>query len=165
MSQRRQETRRKGRAPRRRRRVGLKTISWEPYPTQLRTPLNSIMLWSAALLRNPADWPGRAPGGRGYRAGGHGSGAIDEDLLDISRIEADGCGSMCSTVDLAEVVKAEVESMRIAAEAKAITLQEIIDSSRRRCRRRSGAAPAGDLEPGFQCRQVHADRAAKFRSA
>ena len=94
---------------------------------ELRTPLNSIMLWSAALLRNPAV-------GRDVRQG---VGAIEravraqaqliEDLLDISRIESGRMRLDVQTVDLAEVVKAGVESMRIAADAKAITLQEIID--------------------------------------
>ncbi len=50
-----------------------------------------------------------------------------EDLLDISRIESGRLRLDVQTVDLAEVVKAGVESMRAAAEAKSITLQEILD--------------------------------------
>jgi CheY-like chemotaxis protein/two-component sensor histidine kinase len=50
-----------------------------------------------------------------------------EDLLDVSRIETGRLRLDVQAVDLAEVVRAGVESMRMAAEAKSITLQEIID--------------------------------------
>jgi signal transduction histidine kinase len=50
-----------------------------------------------------------------------------EDLLDVSRIESGRLRLDVQTVDLADVVRAGVESMRTAAEAKSITLQEIID--------------------------------------
>jgi signal transduction histidine kinase len=49
------------------------------------------------------------------------------DLLDISRIESGRMRLDVQAVDLAEVVRAGVESLRVAAEAKSITLQESID--------------------------------------
>jgi CheY-like chemotaxis protein len=48
-------------------------------------------------------------------------------LLDISRIESGRLRLDVQTVDLAEVVRAGVESMRAAADAKSIAMQEIID--------------------------------------
>jgi signal transduction histidine kinase len=72
-------------------------------------------------------------------------GQLIEDLLDISRIESGRLRLDVQNVDLAEVVKAGVESMRAAAEAKSITLQEIIDpransiaAIRRACSKWSG---------------------------
>ena len=94
---------------------------------ELRTPLNSIMLWSAALLRNPAVGQDVRQGVGAIERAVRAQAQLIEDLLDISRIESGRMRLDVQTVDLAEVVKAGVESMRIAAEAKAITLQEIID--------------------------------------
>lgn len=94
---------------------------------ELRTPLNSIALWSAALMRNPRiDEDGR----RGILAIDRAVKAqaqLVEDLLDISRIESGRMRLDVQPVDLAQVVKAATESMRVAAEAKSIALQEIID--------------------------------------
>jgi signal transduction histidine kinase/ActR/RegA family two-component response regulator len=94
---------------------------------ELRNPLNSIMLWSAALLRGPAiDEPvrrGLTAIDRAVRA----QAQLIEDLLDITRIESGRMRLDVQMVDLVEVVKAGTDSMRAAAEAKSITLQEIID--------------------------------------
>ena len=94
---------------------------------ELRTPLNSIALWSAALARNPGiDEDGR----RGILAIDRAVKAqaqLVEDLLDISRIESGRMRLDVQSVNLAQVVKSATESMRVAAEAKSIALQEIID--------------------------------------
>jgi signal transduction histidine kinase/CheY-like chemotaxis protein len=94
---------------------------------ELRTPLNSIALWSAALTRNQGiDEDGR----RGILAIDRAVKAqaqLVEDLLDISRIESGRMRLDVQSVNLAQVVEAATESMRVAAEAKSITLQEIID--------------------------------------
>lgn len=52
-----------------------------------------------------------------------------EDLLDVSRIESGRLRLDVQATDLAQVVKATVDSMRVAAEAKSITLHDIIDTS------------------------------------
>jgi signal transduction histidine kinase/ActR/RegA family two-component response regulator len=100
----------------------LSTVSHE-----LRNPLNSIMLWSSTLLSDAAV-TGTARRGltaidRAVRA----QTQLVDDLLDISRIESGRMRLDVQLVDLPEVVKAAVESMRAAAEAKSITLQEIVD--------------------------------------
>jgi len=94
---------------------------------ELRTPLNSIMLWSAALLRKPKIddrlQEGLAAIDRAVKA----QAQLIDDLLDISRIESGRMRLDVQRVNLAEVVRAGVESMRLGAEAKSIELQEIID--------------------------------------
>jgi signal transduction histidine kinase/CheY-like chemotaxis protein len=94
---------------------------------ELRTPLNSIMLWSAALLRNPALGEDARRGMAAIERAVRAQAQLIEDLLDISRIESGRMRLDVQAVDLAEVVRAGVESLRVAAEAKSITLQEIID--------------------------------------
>jgi signal transduction histidine kinase/ActR/RegA family two-component response regulator len=95
---------------------------------ELRTPLNSIMLWSAALLRNPELGGDARRGMTAIERAVRAQAQLIEDLLDISRIESGRMRLDVQAADLAEVVKAGVESMRVAAEAKSITVQEIIDS-------------------------------------
>ncbi len=94
---------------------------------ELRTPLNSIMLWSAALLRDPALGENARRGMTAIERAVRAQARLIEDLLDISRIESGRMRLDVQTVDLAEVVRAGVESIRVAAEAKSLTLQEIID--------------------------------------
>jgi signal transduction histidine kinase len=93
---------------------------------ELKNPLNSIMLWSSALQRDPAGekaQEGLAAIERAAKA----QAQLIEDLLDISRIESGRMRLEIHLIDLAEVVKAGVESMRIAAEAKSITMRESCD--------------------------------------
>ena len=91
---------------------------------ELRNPLNSIMLWSTALLRDPALGEGTRGGLIAIERAAKTQAQLIGDLLDISRIESGRLRLDLQVVDLAEVVKAGVETMRIAAEAKSITLRE-----------------------------------------
>jgi len=94
---------------------------------ELRNPLNSILLWSTALLRDKtlSEQARRGVGAieRAVRV----QGQLIEDLLDISRIESGRLRLDVQTVDLAEVVRAGIENMRAAADAKAIRIEEILD--------------------------------------
>lgn len=94
---------------------------------ELRNPLNSIMLWSSALLRDPALSEKARDGLAAIARGAKAQAQLIEDLLDISRIESGRMRLAIESVDLSEVVKAGVESMRITAEAKSITLRESFD--------------------------------------
>jgi signal transduction histidine kinase/ActR/RegA family two-component response regulator len=94
---------------------------------ELRNPLNSIMLWSTALLRDQALNEKSRRGVAAIERAVKAQAQLIEDLLDISRIENGRMRLDVQTVDLAEVVRAGIESMRAAAEAKSITLQEIVD--------------------------------------
>jgi PAS domain S-box-containing protein len=104
---------------------------------ELRTPLNAILGW-ALLLRERAE---AAAGGvvadgvfdefvegleviqRNTRV----QTQLIEDLLDMSRITAGKLRLDVQQVDVADVVKAAVASVRHAAEAKGIRLQVVLD--------------------------------------
>jgi signal transduction histidine kinase/ActR/RegA family two-component response regulator len=94
---------------------------------ELRNPLNSIILWSNALLRNLALGENTRRGLTAIERAARAQAQLIDDLLDISRIESGRMRLDVQLVDLAEVVKARVEGMRAAAEAKFILLQEFID--------------------------------------
>jgi signal transduction histidine kinase/ActR/RegA family two-component response regulator len=94
---------------------------------ELRNPLNSILLWSAALLRDKTLSESTRRGVTAIERAVRVQSQLIEDLLDISRIESGRLRLDVQTVNLAEVVKAGVESMRAAAEAKSIALEEILD--------------------------------------
>jgi signal transduction histidine kinase/ActR/RegA family two-component response regulator len=95
---------------------------------ELRNPLNSILLWSSALLsRQNLDASTARRGLRAIERGIRAQAQLVEDLIDIARIESGRMRLDVQTVNLAEIVKAGVESMRAAAEAKSINVQEVID--------------------------------------
>jgi signal transduction histidine kinase/CheY-like chemotaxis protein len=94
---------------------------------ELRNPLNSILLWCNALMSS-GTLEGRTEQGinaifRGAKA----QAQLIEDLLDIARIESGQMRFDVQPIDPAQVVRAAVESMTPAAEAKSIALQVVID--------------------------------------
>ena len=78
-----------------------------------------------------------------------------EDLLDVSRIESGRLRLDLQAVDLVEVVKTAGEAMRVAADAKSITLAGNRRSSRQSNRGRSTTPAAGSLEPGLERGEIH----------
>ncbi len=94
---------------------------------ELRNPLNSILLWSTALLRDQSLNESARRGMNAIERAVRIQGQLIEDLLDISRIESGRLRLDVQNVDLAEVVRAGVDSMRAAAEAKSIAIHEILD--------------------------------------
>jgi signal transduction histidine kinase len=94
---------------------------------ELKNPLNSIMLWSSALQRDPALGEKAQEGLAAIERAAKAQAQLIEDLLDISRIESGRMRLDIHLIDLAEVVKAGVESIRIAAETKSITMRESCD--------------------------------------
>jgi signal transduction histidine kinase/ActR/RegA family two-component response regulator len=94
---------------------------------ELRNPLNSILLWSSTLLaqENLNDHARR--GLQAIERGVRAQTQLVEDLLDISRIESGRLRLDVQSVNLADIVKTAVESMRAAAQVKSISLQELID--------------------------------------
>lgn len=95
---------------------------------ELRTPLNSIFGWTQ-LLRSGKDDPATLD---------HALGVIDrnvrlqtqliEDLLDMSRIISGKVRLDVQNVELAEVVEAALESVKPAAQARNIRLEQFIDA-------------------------------------
>jgi signal transduction histidine kinase/ActR/RegA family two-component response regulator len=94
---------------------------------ELRNPLNSILLWCATLLAKGGIDSGMQRGLTSIERASRAQAQLIEDLLDISRIESGRLRLDVQSVDLAEVVRAGVESMRAAAEAKSLALQKLID--------------------------------------
>jgi signal transduction histidine kinase/CheY-like chemotaxis protein len=94
---------------------------------ELRNPLNSILLWCNALLSG-GSLEGRTQQGLGaiFRAA-KAQAQLIEDLLDISRIESGQMRFDVQPVNLADVLRAAIESMSPAAEAKSIAVQMVID--------------------------------------
>src|ERR1700722_1276439 len=94
---------------------------------ELRNPLNSILLWCNALLTT-GKLEGKVDQGVNaiWRAA-KAQAQLIEDLLDISRIESGQMRYDVQPINLAEVVRAAVDSMSPAAEAKSIAVQVVLD--------------------------------------
>jgi PAS domain S-box-containing protein len=97
---------------------------------ELRTPLNAILGWSQILsqLAHGGGFAddlreGLATIERNARA----QTQIIEDLLDMSRIVSGKVRLDMQRLDLAEVVRAAVETVRPAAEAKGVRVQTVVD--------------------------------------
>jgi signal transduction histidine kinase/ActR/RegA family two-component response regulator len=94
---------------------------------ELRNPLNSILLWCNALLAT-GTLEGKVD--QGVNAIGRAAKAqaqLIEDLLDISRIESGQMRFDVQPTNLSEVVRAAVDSMSPAADAKSIAMQIVLD--------------------------------------
>ena len=94
---------------------------------ELRTPLNAVLGWSEVLLRtvqNPEDVTrGLETIARNARA----QAQLIDDLLDMSRIVAGKVRLDVQRTDLAGVVEAALDSVKLSADAKGIRLRTIID--------------------------------------
>jgi signal transduction histidine kinase len=94
---------------------------------ELRTPLHAILGWTQVLL-NPATPPEHLRSGlEAIHRGGRAQSQIIDDLLDMSRIVSGNMRLDVQPVMLAEVVRAAVETVRPAADAKRIRLQLTLD--------------------------------------
>ena len=94
---------------------------------ELRNPLNSILLWCNTLLSG-GTLEGRT--GQGLSAifrAAKAQAQLIEDLLDISRIESGQMRFDVQPINPAEIVRAAIESMSPAADAKSIDIQTVID--------------------------------------
>ena len=104
---------------------------------ELRTPLNAILGWAQVLRQRVAGAAGGATGGDLCDELVEGLEVIErntrvqtqliDDLLDMSRITAGKIRLDVQQVDLADVVKAAVASVRHAAEGRRIRLQVVLD--------------------------------------
>jgi len=94
---------------------------------ELRNPLNSILLWCNALMSSGTLEGKTEQGINAIFRGAKAQAQLIEDLLDIARIESGQMRFDVQPIDSAEVVRAAVESMTPAAEAKSIAVQVVID--------------------------------------
>jgi signal transduction histidine kinase/ActR/RegA family two-component response regulator len=102
----------------------LATVSHE-----LRNPLNSIVLATSILASDQELADHARLRVKAIDRAARTQAQLIEDLLDVSRIESGRLRLDVQAKDLAQVVKAAVDSMRAAAEAKSISLHEIIDTN------------------------------------
>jgi signal transduction histidine kinase/CheY-like chemotaxis protein len=94
---------------------------------ELRNPLNSILLWCNALLTTGALAGKVDQGVNAIWRAAKAQAQLIEDLLDISRIESGQMRFDVQPTNPAEVVRAAVDSMSPAAEAKSIAVQVVLD--------------------------------------
>ena len=95
---------------------------------ELRTPLNAILGWAQVLRRRNIDDEKTREGFSVIERNARVQVQLIEDLLDMSRIVAGQLRLDVQRVDLAEVIKAALDSVRPAAEAKGIRIQVVLDS-------------------------------------
>jgi PAS domain S-box-containing protein len=94
---------------------------------ELRTPLNAILGWSHILMQPAHRQEDVAQGVRVIERNARAQTQIIEDLLDMSRIISGNVRLDVQRLDLAPLVKAAIESVRPAANAKQLRLQAVLD--------------------------------------
>ena len=96
---------------------------------ELRTPLNPILGWAKLLQTRSFDSATTAKGLATIERNAKLQIQLIDDLLDVSRILRNKLILEISSVDLATVIAAAIETVRWAAEAKAIQIHLKIDSN------------------------------------
>ncbi len=100
----------------------LATVSHE-----LRNPLNLILLWSHLLLSDQRDEDKVVRGLSSIDRAAQAQAQLIEDLLDLAKIESGRLHLDLQPTDLPTLVRAGVNTMAAAAQAKSIALRVIID--------------------------------------
>lgn len=100
----------------------LATVSHE-----LRTPLNAILGWSTVLARGTADAAITARAIESIERNAKSQAQLIEDLLDVSRIISGKMRLDIQPILITPIVRAAIDSIRPAAEAKDIKLEIIVD--------------------------------------
>ena len=101
----------------------LATVSHE-----LRTPLSPIVTWAEVLKRGNLDEEQSRLAVEAIQRSAKVQTQLIEDLLDVSRIAAGKMRLEVRPVDLADVIRAAVDVVRPAADAKDIRVQTVIDT-------------------------------------
>ncbi len=94
---------------------------------ELRTPLNAILGWSHILRTGPKASEEITEGLIVIERNARAQTQIIEDLLDMSRIISGKVRLDVQQMDLADVVKAAIETVKPAATTKEIRLQSVLD--------------------------------------
>ena len=94
---------------------------------ELRTPLNTVRLWAGVLRSGPRDAQTIARAVDTIDRNAIMQARLIEDLLDVSRIVSGRFRLTIEQVDLAAVIGPAIETVRAAAENKAITLTTTLD--------------------------------------
>ncbi|MFQ4137885.1 PAS domain-containing protein [Nodosilinea sp. PGN35] len=96
---------------------------------ELRTPLNPILGWVSLLRSRPLDEPTRAQALETIERNAKIQAELIEDLLDVSRILRGKLLLDIKNVSLGEVIDAALETVRLSAVAKGITLHTEFDAA------------------------------------
>ena len=102
----------------------LATVSHE-----LRTPLNAILGWTTLLRKGQLDDRGIDKALETVERNARSQTKLIEDLLDISRITTGHLKLEVQSMDLPSVIRAALESLHPAAEARQIKLQALVDNA------------------------------------
>lgn len=104
----------------------LATVSHE-----LRTPLSAIIGWSHMLRKGRLDEATRERALETIERNAKSQAQLVEDILDVSRVITGNLQLNSGPVDLASVINSAVDSVQLAAVAKEIHLEVILDPSAR----------------------------------
>lgn len=96
---------------------------------ELRTPLNAILGWSQILSMKGVGTTDVTEGIKVIERNARAQTKIIEDLLEMSRIISGKVRLDIQEVDLAEIVRQAVDTVRPAADAKDIHIQTILDAT------------------------------------
>jgi PAS domain S-box-containing protein len=102
----------------------LATVSHE-----LRTPLNAILGWATMLSKGTLDESTTARGIEAIERNAKSQGQLVEDLLDVSRIISGNLRLDIKPIALTSIIKAALDSVQLAADAKEIQLRLNVDPS------------------------------------
>ncbi|MGH6693137.1 MAG: hybrid sensor histidine kinase/response regulator, partial [Gammaproteobacteria bacterium] len=100
----------------------LATISHE-----LRTPLNAVLGWTRMLRNSYLDAATRTRALESIERNAHAQAQLVEDILDISRIVTGKLQLDVQPIDLADVVEAARDVVRLAAQTKGVALETSVD--------------------------------------
>ena len=95
---------------------------------ELRTPLNAILGWSAMLRQRTLSEDKVLRALETIERNAKSQAQLIEDILDVSRIITGKLRLQVRPVNLVPVIESAIDSVRLAAEAKSIHLQSVLDS-------------------------------------
>ncbi|MEG4985918.1 ATP-binding protein [Microcoleus sp. BR0-C5] len=95
---------------------------------ELRTPLNAILGWSTMLRQRTLSEDKVARALETIERNAKSQAQLIEDILDVSRIITGKLRLQVRAVNLVPVIESAIESVNLAAEAKSIRLQSVLDS-------------------------------------
>src|SRR5690349_4589738 len=101
----------------------LATVSHE-----LRTPLNAILGWSTLMRRLPPGSEDQVRGLETIERNARVQAQIISDLLDMSRIISGKVQLDVQPIDLAEVISAAIDAVKLSIEAKRLRLRSTLDA-------------------------------------
>ena len=127
----------------------LATVSHE-----LRTPLGAILGWARILRHQTSDPQTTARGLEAIERNATAQAQLIEDILDVSRIISGKLRLIPQTIDFMAVVRAAVDSIKPAVEARRIHLEDQPQCAGSPGSRGSEPAAAGDLESAFECGEI-----------